>query len=182
MFDVEEQPTHGGSLRIFAKHSDDTTKEISARVQNMLDKESRAGITTLAYYQNFQERVNAIKYKLLEFLVEKKSEGKTVAGYGAAAKGNTLLNYAGIKGDDLIQYVVDAAPSKQGKYLPGSHIPVCSEQRIKETRPDYIIIFPWNLKEEIMDQLSYVSEWKCQFVVFVPDTEVYKATQIKEAA
>jgi hypothetical protein len=182
MFDVEEQPTHGGSLRIFAKHMDDTTKSISLRVQSMLDKEKSAGVTTLAYYQNFQERVNAIKYKLLEFLVEKKNAGKSVAGYGAAAKGNTLLNYAGVKGDDLIQYVVDAAPSKQGKYLPGSHIPVCSEQKIRETRPDYIIIFPWNLKEEIIEQLSYVSEWNCEFVVFVPDTRFYKATQIKKAA
>ena len=182
MFDVEEQPTHGGSLRIFAKHMDDTTKSISPRVQSMLDKEKSAGVTTLAYYQNFQERVNAIKYKLLEFLVEKKNAGKSVAGYGAAAKGNTLLNYAGVKGDDLIQYVVDAAPSKQGKYLPGSHIPVCSEQKIRETRPDYIIIFPWNLKEEIIEQLSYVSEWNCEFVVFVPDTRFYKATQIKKAA
>lgn len=182
MFDVEEQPTHGGSLRIFAKHANDKTKVISPRVENMLDKESRAGVTTLAYYQNFQERVNSIKYKLLDFLIEKKNAGKRVAGYGAAAKGNTLLNYAGIKGDDLIQYVVDAAPSKQGKYLPGSHIPVCSEEKIRETRPDYIIIFPWNLKEEIMDQLSYVAEWQCEFVVFVPDTRVYKATQIKEAA
>jgi 2-polyprenyl-3-methyl-5-hydroxy-6-metoxy-1,4-benzoquinol methylase len=182
MFDVEEQPTHGGSLRIFAKHSDDSSKSISTRVQNMLDKESRAGITMLAYYQNFQERVNAIKYKFLEFLVEKKNEGKAVAGYGAAAKGNTFLNYAGIKGDDLIQYVVDAAPSKQGKFLPGSHIPVCSEQKIRETRPDYIVIFPWNLKEEIMEQLSYVSEWNCEFVVFVPETQIYKATHIKKAA
>lgn len=182
MFDVEEQPTHGGSLRIFARHVNDDTKAISARVQNMLDKESQAGICTIAFYRNFQERVNAIKYKFLDFLIEKKSAGKSVAGYGAAAKGNTLLNYAGVKGDDLIQYVVDASPSKQGKYLPGSHVPVCSEQKIRESRPDYIIIFPWNLKEEIMEQLSYVSEWKCEFVVFVPDTIIYKATHIKEAA
>lgn len=182
MFDVEEQPTHGGSLRIFAKHVDDNTKIVSPRVKNMLDKESRAGVTTLAYYQNFQERVNIIKNKLLAFLIEKKNSGKRVVGYGAAAKGNTLLNYAGIKGDDLIQYVADATPSKQGKYLPGSHIPVYSEKKIRETRPDYIIIFPRNLKEEIMDQLSYVSEWKCEFVVFVPDTRIYKARQIKEAA
>ena len=182
MFDVEEQPTHGGSLRIFAKHAEDNTKNISPRVQNMLDKELRAGMTTQAYYQNFQQRVNVIKYKLLDFLIEKKNAGKRVVAYGAAAKGNTLLNYSGIKGDDLIQYVVDAAPSKQGKYLPGSHVPVYSEQRIRETRPDYIIIFPWNLKEEIMEQLSYVSEWMCEFVVFVPDMKIYKSTQIKKAA
>ena len=181
MFDVEELPTHGGSLRIFAKHEGDHSKVISQRVDKMLEKESRAGVTTLSYYQNFQERVNSIKYKLLEFLIDKKNSGKHVAGYGAAAKGNTLLNYAGIKGDDLIKYVVDAAPSKQGKFLPGSHIPVCSEDRIRATRPDYIIIFPWNLKEEIMHQLSYVSEWNCEFVVFVPDTKVFKAG-LKEAA
>jgi hypothetical protein len=182
MFDVEEQPTHGGSLRIFAKHIDDKDKVVSPRVPGMLEKEQKAGITTLSYYQNFQERVNSIKYKLWEFLIEKKNAGKQVAGYGAAAKGNTLLNYAGVKGDDLIQYVVDAAPSKQGKYLPGSHIAVVSESKIRETRPDYIIIFPWNLKEEIMEQLSYVSEWKCEFVVFVPDTKIFKAISIKEAA
>ncbi len=182
MFDVEEQPTHGGSLRIFAKHANDPSKEISPRVKQMLAKEEAAGITTLHYYQNFQERVNSVKYRLLEFLLEKKQAGKTVVGYGAAAKGNTLLNYAGVKGDDLIQYVVDAAPSKQGKYLPGSHIPVCPEARIRATRPDYIIIFPWNLKDEIIEQLSYVAEWDCEFVVFIPDTRVIKATRFGEAA
>jgi hypothetical protein len=182
MFDVEEQSTHGGSLRIFAKHADDRSKGISPRVNDMLQKECEAGITTLAFYQNFQQRVNSIKYKLLEFLIEKKNAGNHVAGYGAAAKGNTLLNYAGIKGNDLIQYVVDAAPSKQGKYLPGSHIPVVSEERIRATKPDYIIIFPWNLKQEIMEQLAYVAEWNCQFVVFVPETKVLKSTRIKEAA
>ena len=182
LFDVEEQPTHGGSLRIFAKHSDDTKKQISQRVGDMLAKEKAAGITTLEYYQNFQERVNTIKYKLLSFLLEKKQAGKKVIGYGAAAKGNTLLNYAGVKGDDLVQFVIDAAPSKQGKYLPGSHIPVYPEAKIKEYRPDYIIIFPWNLKEEIVEQLSYVAEWNCEFVVFIPDTKLIKASRIEKAA
>jgi 2-polyprenyl-3-methyl-5-hydroxy-6-metoxy-1,4-benzoquinol methylase len=182
LFDVEEQPTHGGSLRIFAKHKKDLNKPISPRVNEMLLKEQRAGITTLQYYQNFQGRVDCIKYELLSFLLDQKRLGNKVVGYGAAAKGNTMLNYAGIKGNDLIQFVVDAAPSKQGKYLPGSHIPVRSEADLKEARPDYIIIFPWNLKEEIMQQLSYVSEWGCQFVVFIPGLKFFQASKIEEAA
>jgi 2-polyprenyl-3-methyl-5-hydroxy-6-metoxy-1,4-benzoquinol methylase len=169
LFDVEEQPTHGGSLRIFARHLDDTKKEISTHVDGMLAKEAAAGVTNMSYYHDFQQRVNSIKNKLLSFLIEKKKQGKVVIGYGAAAKGNTLLNYAGIKGNDLIKFVVDAAPSKQGKYLPGSHIPVYSEDKIKELRPDYIIILPWNLKEEIVEQLSYVSDWGCCFVVVIPE-------------
>jgi hypothetical protein len=169
LFDVEEQPTHGGSLRIFAKHIDDTSKEISPRVEEMLKKERDAGLTSMSFYENFQERVNSIRNRLLTFLLERRKQGKKVIGYGAAAKGNTLLNYAGIKGDDLIKFVVDAAPSKQGKYLPGSHIPVYAEDKIREYRPDYIIILPWNLKDEIIEQLSYVSEWGCSFVVFIPE-------------
>src|SRR5688572_4096865 len=182
LFDVEEQPTHGGSLRIFAKHKKDPNKQISPRVKEMLLKESAAGITTLEYYQNFQRRVDTIKYKFLSFLLDQKKAGKKVAGYGAAAKGNTLLKYAGVKGDDLIQFVVDAAASKQGKYLPGSHIPVRHEDEIKASRPDYIIIFPWNLKEEIMQQLAYVAEWGCQFVVFIPDLQLFKPSRMEEAA
>lgn len=177
LFDVEEQPTHGGSLRIFARHLDDTTKEISPRVEEMLAKELAAGVTTMEYYQNFQQRVNTIKNKLLAFLLEKRKQGKTVIGYGAAAKGNTLLNYAGIKGDDLIKFVVDAAPSKQGKFLPGSHIPVYSEEKIREWRPDYIVILPWNLKDEIIEQLSYTNEWGCSFVVFIPELKVYSLAE-----
>ena len=114
-----------------------------------------------------------IKYQALSFLIEQKNEKKKVIAYGAAAKGNTLLNYAGIKGNDLIQFVVDAAPSKQGKFLPGSHIPVYDESKIKETQPDFIIILPWNLKEEIMEQLSYVREWGCEFVVFIPGLQKF---------
>ncbi len=119
---------------------------------------------------------------MLTFLLDQKRSGKKVIGYGAAAKGNTLLNYAGIKGDDLIQFVVDAAPSKQNKYLPGSHIPVYSEEKIRSYRPDYIIILPWNLKEEIMQQLSYAAEWGCHFVVFIPETQILKASNLEEAA
>lgn len=174
LFDVEEQPTHGGSLRIFAKHNTDLTKTISTNVQAMLEKEAKAGITTLEYYQNFRERVDNIKHELLAFLIEQKKAGKKVIAYGAAAKGNTLLNYAGIKGNDLIQFVVDAAPSKQGKFLPGSHIPVYDESKLQESRPDFIIILPWNLKDEIMEQLAFVTEWGCQFVVFIPAVQIFQ--------
>jgi len=179
MFDVQEMPTHGGSLRIFAKHKNDTTKAIEPSVEAMLEKEKAVGITTSHYYKDFQRRVDEIKYSLLSFLIEQRRAGKKVIGYGAAAKGNTMLNYAGVKGDDLIQFVIDAAPSKQGKYLPGSHIPVFTEAKIKEYKPDYIIILPWNLKEEIMGQLSYVSEWDCRFVVFVPSLQIYDSV-VKE--
>ena len=147
----------------------------------MLLKESNAGITTTAYYQNFQARADKLKYKFLSFLLQQKKEHKKIIGYGAAAKGNTFLNYAGIKGNDLIEFVVDAAPSKQGKFLPGSHIPVYSEAMIRSSRPDYIIIFPWNLKEEIMQQLSYVNEWGCQFVVCIPDLQLF-ASGFRKAA
>ncbi len=173
MFDVEETPTHGGSLRIFAKHKKDPGKNISPNVKAMIEKESEAGITTPEYYQDFQQRVDDIKYQALTFLIDQKKTNKKVIAYGAAAKGNTLLNYAGIKGDDLIKFVVDAAPSKQGKYLPGSHIPVYDEVKIKEYRPDFIIILPWNLKDEITEQLSYVREWGCQFVVFIPAIQIF---------
>jgi len=173
MFDVQELPTHGGSLRIFAKHIRDTDKVILPSVKLMLEKESQAGINTPEYYQNFQIRVDRIKYQALNFLIAQKKEKKKVIAYGAAAKGNTLLNYTGIKGIDLIQFVVDAAPSKQGKYLPASHIPVYDESKIRESRPDFIIILPWNLKEEITEQLSYVGEWGCQFVVFIPSIQIF---------
>ena len=182
MFDVQEMPTHGGSLRIFAKHQKDANKKIMPSVQAMLAKEEAAGITTSEYYRNFQSRVDEIKNDMLRFLLDKHKSGKKVIGYGAAAKGNTLLNYAGIKGDDLIKFVVDAAPSKQGKYLPGSHIPVYDESKIKEYRPDFIIILPWNLKEEIMEQLAYVSEWGCKFVTFIPGVQIYDAKVAEPAA
>lgn len=174
LFDVEEVPTHGGSLRIFAKHKKDKAKAIAPSVPAMLEKEAAAGITTPEFYLGFQERVDRIKYELLGFLLKQKRTGNKVVAYGAAAKGNTLLNYAGIKGNDLIQFVVDAAPSKQGKYMPGSHIPVYEEKMIREYRPDFIIILPWNLKDEIVKQLSYVEEWGCQFVTFIPEIQIHE--------
>lgn len=173
MFDVQEMHTHGGSLRIFAKHKNDSTKKVTPNVAAMLEKEKAVGITTTEYYNNFQPRIDQIKYALLTFLIDQRRAGKKVIGYGAAAKGNTMLNYAGVKGNDLVQFVIDAAPSKQGKYLPGSHIPVYTEEKIREYKPDFIIILPWNLKEEIMEQLSYVSEWDCKFVVFIPSLQIY---------
>jgi SAM-dependent methyltransferase len=172
MFHVEELPTHGGSLRIFAKHKEDNTKDISGNVTNLLRREEEAKMTTLGYYSNFQERVDKIKYNVWEFLIKARREGKKVIGYGAAAKGNTLLNYCGIKGSDLIQFAVDASPHKQNKYLPASHILVWDIESIKEYKPDYVIILPWNLKNEISEQLSYVREWGGKFVTFIPEINI----------
>ncbi len=171
MFDVEEIPTHGGSLRIFAKHQEDSSKPVSERVIALLKKEKDAGMLSMDYYSNFQEKIEKIKLDLLGFLLEQKKAKKTVAAYGAAAKGNTLLNYCGVK-KDLISFVVDANPHKQNKFMPASHIPICSEDMIKVSKPDYILILPWNIKEEIMKQLSYVNNWGCKFVVPVPKLEI----------
>lgn len=173
IFDVELISTHGGSLRIFAKHLEDKTKEISPNVKNLIEKEIEAGINQLHFYQDFQTQIEKIKYDTWTFLIEEKKKGKTIVGYGAAAKGNTLFNYCGIKGTDIIDFVVDASPHKQNKFLPGSHIPVIDELEIKKIRPDYIIIIPWNLKEEISSQLDYIRGWGGQFVIFVPETIVF---------
>lgn len=167
LFDVEELPTHGGSLRIFAKHTENKSHAISPRVEAMLQKEAAAGMKDMKYYQSFQQAAEKIKLDLLAFLVEQKRAGKKVAAYGAAAKGNTLLNYCGVKAD-LIDYVVDANPHKQNKFLPASHIPVMNEQYLKDQQPDFVIILPWNLKEEITTQLSYIKNWGGQFVVAIP--------------
>ena len=172
IFDVQEIKTHGGSLRIFAKHKDDKTKIVEPSVAAMLLKEETAGLKTIEYYQNFQTKVENIKYDFISFLIEQKRNGKKVIGYGAAAKGNTLLNYCGIKGNDLIEFVVDASPYKQNKLLPGSRIPVFGKDAIAEYKPDYIIIFPWNLQEEIAEQLSYVKEWGAKFVIAIPELKV----------
>ncbi len=167
MFDVEEIPTHGGSLRIFAKHAEDDTKTISDNVARLLKKESDKGLNTLAYYDNFQQKALGVKLGITEFLIRQKRAGKKVAAYGAAAKGNTLLNYCGIK-NDLIDFVVDANPHKQNKFLPASHIPVVAEEYLKQAKPDYVIILPWNLKDEIADQLSYIREWGGKFIIPIP--------------
>jgi hypothetical protein len=167
MFDVEEVPTHGGSLRIFAKHKEDKSKPIGPNVAAMLKKEKDAGMTNIDYYKNFQTKVETVKNDLLEFLLKQKRAGKKVAAYGAAAKGNTLLNYCGVK-NDMISFVVDANPAKQNKFMPASHIPIVQEDRIKKDKPDFIIILPWNIKDEIVKQLAYVNEWGCKFVVPIP--------------
>lgn len=171
MFDVEEIPTHGGSLRIFARHAADSSKPVSERVGALLQKEKEAGMLSMDYYRNFQVKMETIKLDVLDFLVKQKRAGKKVAAYGAAAKGNTLLNYCGVK-NDLIEFVVDANPAKQNKYLPASHIPVLTEASIKSQKPDYILILPWNIKDEITKQLSYVKEWGCRFVVPIPHLQV----------
>jgi 2-polyprenyl-3-methyl-5-hydroxy-6-metoxy-1,4-benzoquinol methylase len=172
LFDVEEVPTHGGSLRIFAKHKGDNSKEINDHVQQMLEKEMAFGLTGLELYNSYQQKAEKVKNDFTRFLIEVKNEGKTVAGYGAAAKGNTLLNFAGIK-KDLLQFVVDASPHKQNKFLPGVHIPVVDEQKIRILKPDYIVILPWNLREEISNQLNYINEWGGKFVVAVPELEIF---------
>ena len=172
-FDVQELPTHGGSLRIFTKHKEDKSKTIEPTVQLLLDREKALGVTSLAYYEGFQDKLNKVKNDFLTFLLNAKTEGKSVVGYGAAAKGNTLLNYCGIKGDDLITYVMDASPFKQNKYLPGSRIPVYSPEMIKESKPDYVIIFPWNLSEEISKQLSFIADWGGKFVIAVPELKIF---------
>jgi SAM-dependent methyltransferase len=173
MFDVEELPTHGGSLRIFAKHTEDKTKVISPRVADLLKREEAAGMKTLNYYHDFQQRVEKIKYAVWEFLIKARREDKKVIGYGAAAKGNTLLNYCGVRGTDLIQFVVDASPHKQNKVLPASHIPVRDLNSIAEFKPDYVIILPWNLKKEISEQLKYIRDWGGKFVTFIPELSVF---------
>jgi hypothetical protein len=172
LFDVDEIPTHGGSLRIYAKHIEDESKPVSENVAAILKKELDKGLNTLAYYDNFQHKALKIKLDLMEFLIDQKRAGKKVAAYGAAAKGNTLLNYCGIK-SDLMSFVADANPHKQDKFLPGVHIPVVDEQKIKTEKPAYIVILPWNLKQEICEQLVYIKEWGGKFVVAVPKLEIF---------
>ena len=171
MFDVEEIPTHGGSLRIYAKHKKDVSKNISGNVEALLDKEKAKGINNLNYYTNFTQKALMVKMDLNEFLIQQKRAGKLVATYGAAAKGNTLLNYCGIK-KDMIDFVVDANPHKQNKFLPASHIPVVDEQYLKNRKPDFVIILPWNLKDEVTAQLQYIRAWGGKFVVPIPQLEV----------
>lgn len=172
IFDVDELPTHGGSLRIYARHKDDDSRPVLERVADLAEREEAAGLRDLRYYSTFAAQVEETKRKLLEFLIQAKREGKTVVGYGAPGKGNTLLNYCGIR-TDFLDYTVDRSPYKQGKYLPGTHIPIHAPDRIDETRPDYVLILPWNLKDEIMAQMGRIREWGGQFVVPIPEVKVY---------
>ena len=171
LFDVEELPTHGGSLRIYARHAADESKAVTSRLASVLAKEAGKGMQGLAYYDGFQQKALNVKLALTAFLIEQKKAGKKVAAYGAAAKGNTLLNYCGIKAD-LLEYVVDANPNKQNKYLPASHIPVVAESHLRAQRPDVVLILPWNLRDEITRQLSYIREWGGQFVIPIPHLEI----------
>jgi SAM-dependent methyltransferase len=171
LFDVEELPTHGGSLRIFAAHRENAAIPVSERTTQLRDRELAYGMGGLAAYRGFAEQVKQTKRALLEFLIAAKSEGKTVVGYGAPAKGNTLLNYCGVR-TDFIDYTVDRSPHKQGRFLPGTHIPVCSPDRIRETRPDYVLILPWNLKDEVMEQMRDIRDWGGKFVIPIPRVQV----------
>ncbi len=174
LFDVEELSTHGGSLRIYGKHTENAEPAISGRVTQLKSKEIDLGLDRIETYISFGEKVKETKRKLLNFLLTAKAEGKSIAGYGAPAKGNTLFNYCGI-GRDFIDYTVDRNPHKQGLFLPGTHIPILSPDEISETKPDYLLILPWNLKEEIMEQMAFIGEWGGQFVVPVPTVLVYAA-------
>lgn len=171
IFDVEEIPTHGGSLRIYAKHKGDNTKKISSSVSELIGREEDFGMKSIEYYGEFQEKVDNVKCQLLSFFIEKKKRGEKVGAYGAAAKGNTLLNYCGI-GRDLLPYVVDLSKHKQGMYLPGAHIPIKSPDFIKEMKPNYLLILPWNIKDEIIQQHSYIRDWGGKFVVPIPEVSI----------
>jgi SAM-dependent methyltransferase len=171
LFDVEELTTHGGSLRIYARHSDDGSKPMTARARELRQRELDAGLLSLETYAGFSEQVKETKRRLLEFLISAKRAGKRIAGYGAPGKGNTLLNYCGIR-TDFVDFTVDRSPYKQGKFLPGTHIPIFAPDKIREVRPDYVLILPWNFKEEIMKQMGDVRDWGGKFVVPIPKVRV----------
>lgn len=173
IFDVEELPTHGGSLRIYARHKEVSSERraVSSNVTDVINKEIEAGLNRLKTYLLFEEKVKETKRELIEFLTMAKQEGKTIVGYGAPAKGNTLLNYCGVK-TDFVDYAVDRSPHKQGLFLPGTHIPICHPDKIKETRPDYLLILPWNIKDEIMEQMAFIREWGGRFVIPIPKVEM----------
>ena len=177
LFDVEEIQTHGGSLRIYGKHTD-AVDAVSDRVIQLKTKEIAAGLQELQTYLTFGEKVKDTKRKLLRFLIEAKAQGKAIAAYGAPAKGNTLLNYCGV-GTDFIEYTVDRSPYKQGLFLPGTHIPILHPDKIRETKPDYLLILPWNLKEEITTQMAFITEWGGKFVVPIPEVQVYPEASIQ---
>ena len=171
LFDVEELPTHGGSLRIFGRHTESGTHPVGERVVDLKRRESAAGLDQLDFYAGFAARVRETKHKLLRFLIEAKQAGKQVVGYGAPGKGNTLLNYCGIR-TDFLDYTVDRNPHKQGRYTPGTRLPILDPARIRETKPDYVLILPWNLADEVTGQMNYIREWGGRFVVPIPEVRV----------
>ncbi len=172
LFDVEELTTHGGSLRIYGRHAEDRSKPVSDRAIGLRNRELSAGLNQMKTYIGFTDQVKETKRNLLEFLIEAKRAGKSVVGYGAPGKGNTLLNYCGIR-QDFLDYTVDRNPYKQGKYTPGTHIPILDPEKIRESKPDYLLLLPWNLKDEIMQQMAYIREWGGQFVVPIPSVKVF---------
>jgi len=171
VFDVEEYPTHGGSLRVFAQRTDTGSHPVGERIDALLRLERASGLESAAYYAGFQSSAERVKDEFVGFLLDAKRRGKRIAAYGAAAKGNTLMNFAGIR-PDLIPFVVDPIPSKQGKYMPGSRIPIVDESRLSEFRPDYIVILPWNIQAEVVQQLAYVREWGGEFVTAIPELRI----------
>jgi hypothetical protein len=173
VFDIDELPTHGGSLRLYVRHTGTAAPPVAESVARLRAIEEDAGLRTMAAYRDFEERVRETKRALLEFLIGARRDGRSIAGYGAPGKGNTLLNYCGI-GIDFLDYVVDRNPYKQGRYLPGTHIPIHHPDRLAVTRPDYVLIMPWNLRDEITEQLAYVREWGARFVVPIPRVEVLR--------
>jgi 2-polyprenyl-3-methyl-5-hydroxy-6-metoxy-1,4-benzoquinol methylase len=172
IFDVDELSTHGGSLRIYARHAEDISKRITENVRVLLESEAAMGVENLEFYLAFNQKVQSTKRSILEFMVRIKNKGKTLAGYGAPAKGNTLLNYCGIR-TDFIEYTVDRSPHKQGHFLPGTHIPIHHPNKIIETQPDYVVILPWNLKNEIMSQMAHIRDWNGKFVTLIPEVKIY---------
>jgi len=173
IFDVKELPTHGGSLRIYARHREDDGKAIMGAVEELITREREFGLASMETYTAFSEQVRETKRKLLEFLIREKRAGKSIVGYGAPAKGNTLLNYCGIR-TDFIDYTVDLSPHKQGLYLPGTRIPIYGPDRIREAKPDYVLILPWNLKKEIMGQMSYIRQWGGKFITPIPEVMIHE--------
>lgn len=172
LFDVEELPTHGGSLRIYARHTNDASKPVGDRVVELRQRELKAGFDRIEHYTAFAEQVEETKRKLLDFLIQAKRQGKTIVGYGAPGKGNTLLNYCGIR-TDFLDFTVDRNPYKQGKFLPGTHIPIYHPDRIAEVKPDYVFILPWNFKDEIMKQMAFIRDWGGKFIVPIPEARIY---------
>jgi hypothetical protein len=172
IFDVEELSTHGGSIRIYATHIQNATREVSSKVAELLKRENHAGMSSLNFYAQVEKRARETKHKILNFLITAKEQGKKIAGYGAPGKGNTLLNYCGIRAD-FIDYTVDRNPHKQGNFLPGTLIPIYDCNKIRETKPDYVFILPWNIKEEIMESMSFIQEWGGKFIIPIPELKVY---------
>ncbi|MGH8651078.1 MAG: methyltransferase domain-containing protein [Gammaproteobacteria bacterium] len=172
LFDVEELPSHGGSLRIYGRHTEDEGKPVADRVTELKQREIDTGVSKIETYALFEEQVKEAKRKILAFLIDVKRAGKVVVGYGAPGKGNTLLNYCGIR-QDFIDYTVDRSPHKQGRYTPGTHIPILHPDKIRQTKPHYLFILPWNLRAEIMETMAYIREWGGRFVVPIPDVKVY---------